>query len=149
MWATPGTITVTKKARAYDLVEAEAALAAIEVFVERQAGGKCKVGWRWTEPKRWSWQASVDFEITASQDLAIDLTGWTHLNVVLTLNPRQSTRKTNAKQKYTPIAMKSTPVIRRAHHSNWVIRSYARPTAFVLTTIRIANAKTGSAVPAP
>jgi len=69
----PGAISVTKKARAYDQIEAEAALAAIEVFVERQADGKCKVGWRWSKPKRRSWNAAVDFEITASQALALDL----------------------------------------------------------------------------
>jgi DUF4097 and DUF4098 domain-containing protein YvlB len=69
-------IVVTKKAGGDDLEAAEAALAAIDVFVEPSFGGTTRIGWKWRQTKRSNWTASVSFEIEGPSRLALD--GKTH-----------------------------------------------------------------------
>lgn len=64
---------VVYKARAggCSLEEAREAMEALEVFVERRADGEEQIGWRWREPKRRSWSASVNFEIHVPASLDV------------------------------------------------------------------------------
>ena len=71
-----GKIVVTKKASGKDIEDAEAALAAIDVFVEPSAGGTTRIGWKWKQAKRSKWSANVSFEIEGPSQLTFD--GKTH-----------------------------------------------------------------------
>jgi hypothetical protein len=52
---------------------AEEALAAIEVYAEAIGDNSRRVGWRWKEPRRSSWQGAVEFEITGPASLGLDV----------------------------------------------------------------------------
>lgn len=77
-------VTVTKKGRGRTLAEAEAALEAIEAFVESPGDGVLHIGWRWKGLKPMHWGATVSFDIQAPGDIklvsrthngSIDVTG--------------------------------------------------------------------------
>ncbi len=69
-----GTVRVIKKAGGCTHQDAEAAMAAIETFVEPAKGGSYRVGWRWARPRARTWSAKVSFEITVAEDVRLDLT---------------------------------------------------------------------------
>lgn len=73
---TGSSVTVTRKGGGPSLIQAEEALAAIDVFVESVGGGTTKIGWRWNGPKHRNWRASVSFDIKAPGQLNFD--GETH-----------------------------------------------------------------------
>ena len=70
--AAHATVTVTKKGGGISQGEAEAALAAIDVYVKPGNNGTTKIGWRWKGVKKPRWRSQVSFEITAPGNLRID-----------------------------------------------------------------------------
>jgi len=71
-----GKIVVTKKAGGKNTEDAEAALAALDVFVEPSSGGTTRIGWKWKQAKQSKWSANVSFEIEGPSQLTFD--GKTH-----------------------------------------------------------------------
>jgi DUF4097 and DUF4098 domain-containing protein YvlB len=65
-------VHVKKRAGAATIGEAEACLDAIELIAER-SGTKQELGWKWSTPKRWRWQARVSFDVTSPSALGVDL----------------------------------------------------------------------------
>jgi hypothetical protein len=63
-------VRVTKKAGGRDELDAEDALAAIEITHKRVAGGLA-LGWRWRQERDSSWQAVVSFDVTQPADLPL------------------------------------------------------------------------------
>ncbi len=70
--ATEASVTVTKKAGGLTQTDAEAALEAIEVYVEPAGGGTQRIGWRWKGLKHGTWRAQVGFDIKAPGNLQLD-----------------------------------------------------------------------------
>lgn len=66
------TVTITKKAGGRTAADAQAALEALEVFVEPVGADGQRIGWRWRGVKRLSWRASVSFDIIAPGNLNLD-----------------------------------------------------------------------------
>ena len=71
--APQATVTVTKKGGGISHGEAEAALAAIEVYVKPAPSGTTKIGWRWKGAKKSRWRSEVSFDITAPGDLRFNV----------------------------------------------------------------------------
>ena len=69
---TSASATVHKKAGGTTAADAEEAMNAIEVYVERSADGTQRLGWRWKGVKKANWQAQVAFAITAPGTLRFD-----------------------------------------------------------------------------
>lgn len=67
-------VTVTKKGGGSNLDQAEAALNAIDVFVEDAGAGTTRIGWKWAQRKRPSWGGSVRFDINAPGEIGLDAT---------------------------------------------------------------------------
>lgn len=65
-------ITITMKAGGKTLEDAQAALDAMEVFLESSGEGTWQLGWRWIGRKHRSWGASVSFDITGPGTILID-----------------------------------------------------------------------------
>lgn len=65
-------ITATKKGGGSSVADAEAALAAIEVFAEPAGAGTTRIGWRWRAAKLPSWGAQVGFDITGPPRVNIE-----------------------------------------------------------------------------
>lgn len=74
-------VTITKKAGGLTPADAEEALDAIEVFVERVGAGTQRMGWRWRGLKHPTWRAQVSFEIRAPGE--INFRGETHNGPVI------------------------------------------------------------------
>jgi len=70
------TVTITKKGGGSCAATAEAALAAIDVFVEPQGNGVAKLGWRWRGIKSHRWRGQVSFDIEGPAAISVD--GGTH-----------------------------------------------------------------------
>jgi hypothetical protein len=69
-------VIVTKKAGGRTQADAEAALAALEVYVEDSGPGTKLIGWRWTGEKKRNWGARVNYEIKAPSNVHFE--GETH-----------------------------------------------------------------------
>jgi len=69
-------VIVKKKAGGCCTDDAEEALAALDVYVDRTGNGMCRMGHKWDGLKRSSWRAAVAFEIHGPAD--VSLTGQTH-----------------------------------------------------------------------
>lgn len=67
-------VRVTKKGGGSSLDQAQAALNAIEVFVEDAGAGTTRIGWKWAQPKRIGWGGSVRFDINAPGKIGLDAT---------------------------------------------------------------------------
>lgn len=67
-------VTATKKGGGANEKDAEAALAAIEVFAEDAENGTKRIGWRWTQTKKSNWQAKVSFQVHAPSRLHFQTT---------------------------------------------------------------------------
>lgn len=67
-----GQVTVTKITRGTTQEEAEAAMNAIEVFVEPK-GDTIQLGWRWKTLKKRNWSADVSFDIKAPGRMNLDV----------------------------------------------------------------------------
>lgn len=65
-------IIATKKAGGLTLSDAEDAMDALEVYVEKMDNGLQKIGWRWDGLKHITWRASVSFEIKAPGNIDFD-----------------------------------------------------------------------------
>jgi DUF4097 and DUF4098 domain-containing protein YvlB len=65
-------VTVHKKAGGSTHADAEAAMNALDVYVEGSADGTQRIGWRWKGIKKSSWQADVSFAINAPGKLHLD-----------------------------------------------------------------------------
>lgn len=66
-------VSVTKKGGGRTSDDAQAALDAIDVFVEEEADGVHRMGWRWHGIKKQSWRAVVSFDVVGPG--RIDFTG--------------------------------------------------------------------------
>lgn len=53
--------------------QAQAALDAMEVYVEDTSDGRKKLAWRWSTPKSWNWGGGVSFEIDGPAGLGLDV----------------------------------------------------------------------------
>ncbi len=73
-------VVVKKKGGGHTWGAAEAALEAIDVFVDRVGGDKLRVGWKWKGIKHSGWSARVSFEIKAPGEIRLD--GVTHNGAV-------------------------------------------------------------------
>ena len=51
------------KGGAHSTGQAQAALDAIDVFVDQAPEGTYRIGWRWREPRKSSWSAQVSFDV--------------------------------------------------------------------------------------
>ncbi len=71
---------MTKKAGGLTLADAERALEAIDVYVERTGADTQRIGWKWQGPKRSAWGARVSFDIRGPARLGFD--GETHNGAV-------------------------------------------------------------------
>lgn len=69
-------VTVTKKAGGLTQDDAEEALEAIEVYVQRVGLDTQRIGWKWKGTKHAGWGARVSFDINAPGRLRVD--GETH-----------------------------------------------------------------------
>jgi hypothetical protein len=67
-----GQVTITKIARGSDQEEAQAAMDAIEVYVEPK-GDAVQLGWRWKNHKKRNWSADVNFDIKAPGRMHLDV----------------------------------------------------------------------------
>ncbi|UCF32999.1 MAG: DUF4097 family beta strand repeat protein [Phycisphaerales bacterium] len=67
-----GKVIAKVKGGGDDLADAQAALEAIEVFVEPSADGTTRIGRRWKGVKKSTWGCSVDFQIDGPAELAFD-----------------------------------------------------------------------------
>lgn len=65
-------VTYTKKAGGRTMADAEAALAALDVFVEPVGNGTQRIGWRWKGGRKHHWSGCVSFEIAAPGDVRLD-----------------------------------------------------------------------------
>jgi len=65
-------VTIKKKAGGVNQADAEAALAAINVFVEPAGSGKTRISWKWSVPKKARWSGDVSFAIRAPGSLHFD-----------------------------------------------------------------------------
>ncbi|MBI4717311.1 MAG: DUF4097 family beta strand repeat protein [Planctomycetes bacterium] len=65
-------ITVTRRAGGVTVDDAQAAMRAIDVFVEPDAAGACKVGWRWRGVRQHTWAAVVSFDIVGPAAIRLD-----------------------------------------------------------------------------
>lgn len=65
-------VTVTKIGRGTTQEEAQAAMDAIEVYVEPN-GGTVQLGWRWKTHKKRNWSGEVSFDIKAPGRLNLDV----------------------------------------------------------------------------
>ncbi len=65
-------VIATKKAGGLTISDAEDAMDAILVYVEKTDDGLQKIGWRWDGHKHLTWRATVNFEIKAPQDIDFD-----------------------------------------------------------------------------
>jgi hypothetical protein len=70
--ATEATVTITKKAGGRTMAEAQAALDALDVFVEPTGADGQRIGWRWRGIKHSGWRADVSFDITAPRAIHLD-----------------------------------------------------------------------------
>lgn len=72
---TAGAISVTakKRGRGLTLGDAQAALDAIDVYVEDAGDGRKKLAWRWNTPKHWTWSGGVSFTINGPASLDLDV----------------------------------------------------------------------------
>jgi hypothetical protein len=59
------TIAISKKTGGWTPDSAEAAMDALDVFVEPDGGGGVTVGWKWQGVRRPDWRAQVNFDIRA------------------------------------------------------------------------------------
>lgn len=69
-------VTATKKAGGATIADAEAALAAIDVYAKPSGGDTYRVGWKWKGVRHAFWRGQVSFEIQGPGDLVFD--GRTH-----------------------------------------------------------------------
>lgn len=69
-------VIVKKKAGGDCIEDAEDALAALDVYVDRAGNTTCRMGYKWDGLKHSSWRAAVAFEIHGPAD--VSLTGQTH-----------------------------------------------------------------------
>lgn len=67
-----GQVTITKVARGSTQEQADAAMNAIEVFVEPK-GDTVQLGWRWKTLKKRNWSADVSFDIKAPGHMNLDV----------------------------------------------------------------------------
>lgn len=65
-------VTVRKKAGGSTLADAEAAMAALDIYVERSTEGMQRIGWRWKGVRESTWQADVSFAISGPGNLRLD-----------------------------------------------------------------------------
>ena len=65
-------VSVRKRGGGSSPSDAEAALDAIDVYIEPAGSGLQKIGWRWKGVKRRGWGARVDFEIAAPGGIRLD-----------------------------------------------------------------------------
>ena len=65
-------VTATRKAGGATHKDADAALAAIEVYTEKSDDGTLQIAWRWREPKQRHWAGNVSFDISAPGGLAFN-----------------------------------------------------------------------------
>jgi len=70
--AESASVKVQKKAGGSTLADAEAAMDALDVYVERSAEGTQRIGWRWKGVKKSTWRADVSFAISAPGNLRFD-----------------------------------------------------------------------------
>ncbi len=63
------TITVTKKAGGRTRKDAEQAFDALDITIEPNEAGTCRVGWAWKTPRRSRWSADVNFMVVAPSKL--------------------------------------------------------------------------------
>jgi DUF4097 and DUF4098 domain-containing protein YvlB len=64
--------TIKKRAGGTSKEDAEEALAAINVFVERAGNVKTRIDWKWSVPKKARWSGDVSFVIRAPGNLNLD-----------------------------------------------------------------------------
>jgi hypothetical protein len=62
---TQAEIRAVAQASAHTLEAAREALQAIEVVVDGKDQQKCRIGWRWTQPKQADWSGTVNFNVRA------------------------------------------------------------------------------------
>ena len=86
----PGVVTITKKAGGITMADAEAAIAALDAFVEPIGDGTLRIGWRWKGIRRSTWNADVSYAITAPESLRLDAE--THNGVVEAANAANDVR---------------------------------------------------------
>ncbi len=73
-------VTATKRGGGLTPADAEAALEAIDVFVEPTGAGTQRIGWRWRGVKALTWSGQVSFDIHAPGRISFD--GETHNGAV-------------------------------------------------------------------
>ena len=66
-------VTYRVRAGARSSEDAQRALDAVEVFVDRGNDGVARLGWRWNQMKRSSWSASVSFKVNAPSDCDLEV----------------------------------------------------------------------------
>ncbi len=66
------TVVVTKKGGGLTGQDAQDALQAIDVYVEKRGSKAKRLTWRWSKPRKSTWGARVSYKIDAPANLALD-----------------------------------------------------------------------------
>ncbi len=66
-------VVAKKTGGAFTLGDAQAALDAIEVYIEDAGDGRKMLSWRWSTPKHRTWSGAVSFTINGPSNLALDV----------------------------------------------------------------------------